>query len=167
MVLDNDTKHDQRGHRSINAQIGLKVPAAVIRPKCRPYLHHGRPIRRTERMVNSDFSIVAQYQAEFRGIAGYYQLAFNVHRLGRLKYVMQRSLVKTLARKYRVRVSRIYQRYRTVLKTAQGPGPPSGPPGHRRTRRRAKAVGGAVGRSFTSAQDQDRQSRRPSDAGVE
>ncbi|MCX5059189.1 MULTISPECIES: group II intron reverse transcriptase/maturase [Streptomyces] len=68
-----------------------------------------------------DFPIVAQYQTEFRGIAGYYQLAFNVHRLGRLKYVMQRSLVKTLARKYRVRVSRIHQRYRTVLKTDQGP----------------------------------------------
>jgi group II intron reverse transcriptase/maturase len=121
VVLDNDSKHDHRGHRSINAQIGLKVPADVIRAKCRPYLHHGRPIRRTERTVNSDFSIVAQYQAEFRGIAAYYQLAFNLHRLDRLKYVMQRSLVKTLARKYRVRVSQIYRRYRTVLHTDHGP----------------------------------------------
>jgi group II intron reverse transcriptase/maturase len=121
VVLDNDSKHDHRGHRSINAQIGLKVPADVVRVKCQPYLHHGRPIRRTERTVNSDFSIVAQYQAEFRGIAGYYQLAFNLHRLGRLKYVMQRSLVKTLARKYRVRVSRIYRRYRAVLHTDHGP----------------------------------------------
>ncbi|MET7606016.1 group II intron reverse transcriptase/maturase [Streptomyces avermitilis] len=84
-------------------------------------MHHGRPIRRTERTVNSDFSIVVQYQAEFRGIAGYYQLAFNLHRLGRLKYVMERSLTKTLARKYRVRVSKVYRRYRTVLKTDQGP----------------------------------------------
>ncbi|MGW2939017.1 group II intron reverse transcriptase/maturase, partial [Streptomyces sp. NPDC001156] len=84
-------------------------------------MHHGRPVRRTERTVNSDFSIVAQYQAEFRGIAGYYQLAFNLHRLGRLKYVMGRSLVKTLARKYRVRVPRIYARYRAVLETERGP----------------------------------------------
>ncbi|MGW3942490.1 HNH endonuclease [Streptomyces phaeochromogenes] len=121
VVLDNDTKYDQRGHRSINAQIGLKVPADVIRAKCRLYTHHGRPVRRTERTVNNDFSIVAQYQAEFRGIAGYYQLAFNLHRLGRLKYMMQRSLVKTLARKYRARVPRIHERYRTVLKTDQGP----------------------------------------------
>jgi group II intron reverse transcriptase/maturase len=121
VVLDNDSKHDHRGHRSINAQIGLKVPADVIRAKCAPYLHHGRPIRRTERTVNSDFSIVAQYQAEFRGIAGYYQLAFNLHRLDRLKYVMQRSLVKTLARKYRVRTSQVYRRYRAVLHTDHGP----------------------------------------------
>jgi hypothetical protein len=103
VVLNNDSKHDHRGHRSINAQIGLRVPADVIRAKCAPYLHHGRPIRRTERTVNSEFSIVAQYQAEFRGIAGYYQSAYNLHRLDKLKYVMQRSLVKTLARKYRVR----------------------------------------------------------------
>jgi hypothetical protein len=121
VVLDADDKHDHRGHRSINAQIGLKVPADVIRAKCKPYLHHGRPIRRTERMVNSDFSIIAQYQAEFRGTAGYYQLAFNLHRLGRLKYVMQRSLVKTLARKFRIRVPRVYQRYRAVLHTDRGP----------------------------------------------
>src|SRR4051794_4285042 len=59
VVLHADHKHDQRGHRSINAAIGLKVPADVIRAKCAPYLHHGTPIRRTERIVNTDFSIVA------------------------------------------------------------------------------------------------------------
>ncbi|WP_405958774.1 group II intron reverse transcriptase/maturase [Streptomyces phaeochromogenes] len=52
------------------------------------------------------------HQAEFRGIAGYYQLAFNLHHLGRLKHVMERSSVKTLARKYRVCVSKVYRRYR-------------------------------------------------------
>ena len=121
VVLDADDKRDHRGHRSINGQIGLKVPLDVIRAKCTPYLHRGRPIRRTERTVNSDFSIVAQYQAEFRGIAGYYQLAYNLHRLGRLKYVMQRSLVKTLARKFRIRVRQVYRRYRAVLHTDRGP----------------------------------------------
>jgi hypothetical protein len=54
VVLHADHKHDHRGHRSINAAIGLKVPADVIRAKCKPYLHHGRPIRRTERIVDTD-----------------------------------------------------------------------------------------------------------------
>ncbi|MFE1771584.1 group II intron reverse transcriptase/maturase [Streptomyces sp. NPDC059008] len=98
-----------------------RLAARVHRPEAGSRRDQGRPVRRTERTVNSDFSIVAQYQAEFRGIAGCYQLAFNLHQLDRLKHVMQRSLVKTLARKYRVRVPRIYQRYRTVLKTDQGP----------------------------------------------
>ncbi|PTX47666.1 type II intron maturase [Melghirimyces profundicolus] len=44
-----------------------------------------------------------------------------IQRLGQLKYMMERSLTKTLARKYRVRVSKVYQRYRTVLETDQGP----------------------------------------------
>jgi len=121
VVLHADDKHDQRGHRSINAAIGLKVPADVIRAKCTPYLHHGIPVRRTERIVDTDFSIVTQFQAEYRGVAEYYRLAFNRHRLGRLKYVMERSLTKTLARKYRIRVAQVYRRYRAVLDTEHGP----------------------------------------------
>lgn len=121
VVLDNDQKHDQRGHRSINGQIGLKVPLDVIRAKCRPYLHHGKPTRRTERIVNTDFSIIAQFQAEYRGVVEYYQLAFNRHQFGRLKGVMQRSLTKTLARKFRISVPAVYRRYRTTLQTEHGP----------------------------------------------
>jgi hypothetical protein len=121
VVLHADDKHDQRGHRSINAAIGLKVPIGVIRAKCKPYLHHGKPIRRTERTVDTDFSIVTQFQAEFRGVAEYYRLAFNRHRLSWFKYVMERSLTKTLARKYRIRVAQVYRRYRAVLDTEHGP----------------------------------------------
>jgi hypothetical protein len=120
-VLHADHKRDQRGHRSINAAIGLKVPVDVIHAKCSPYMHHGKPIRRTERIVNTDFSIVAQFQAEFRGVAEYYRLAFNRHRLGYLKHVMERSLTKTLARKYRITVPQVYRRYRAVLDTEHGP----------------------------------------------
>jgi len=121
VVLHADHKRDRRGHRSINAGIGLKVPADVLRVKCAPYLHRGRPIRRTERIVDTDFSIVAQFQAEFRGVAEYYRLAFNRHQLGRVKHVMERSLTKTLARKYRIRVAQVYRRYRAVLATEHGP----------------------------------------------
>lgn len=121
VTLHADHKHDQRGHRSINAAIGLKVPLDVIRTKCAPYLHHGKPIRRTERTVDTEFSIVAQFQAEYRGVAEYYRLAFNRHRLGQLKYVMERSLTKTLARKFRISVPQVYRRYRAVLDTEHGP----------------------------------------------
>jgi len=121
VVLNNDHKHDRRGHRNINGQIGLKVPMKVVREKCKPYLYHGKPIRRTERTVNTAYSIVAQFQSEYRGIAEYYQLAFNRHQLGRLKYVMEQSLTKTLARKYRISVNQVYRRYRAILQTKQGP----------------------------------------------
>jgi hypothetical protein len=121
VVMHADDKRDHRGHRSINAGIGLKVPADVIRAKRAAYLHRGKPVRRTERTVDTDFSIVAQFQSEFRGVAEYYRLAFNRHRLGRLKYVMERSLTKTLARKFRISVPAVYRRYRAVLDTGHGP----------------------------------------------
>jgi len=54
VVLHADHKHDHRGHCSINAAIGLKVPADVICAKCAPYLHRGKPIRCTERIVDTD-----------------------------------------------------------------------------------------------------------------
>ena len=50
-MLHADYKHDHRGHRSIDAATRLKVPTDVIRAKCAPYLHHGKPIPRTERTV--------------------------------------------------------------------------------------------------------------------
>src|SRR5438552_13997714 len=37
VVLNNNHKHDWRGHRSINGQIRLKVPIQVIREHCQPY----------------------------------------------------------------------------------------------------------------------------------
>jgi hypothetical protein len=64
-------------------RLGLKVPADVIRRKCKAYSGHGKPIHRTERVNDSAYSIMAQYQLEYRGTVEYYRLAFNLHRLDR------------------------------------------------------------------------------------
>jgi group II intron reverse transcriptase/maturase len=114
VVLDNDTSRDQHGHRNINGQVGLKVPVEVIRRKCQAYSGHGKPMHRTERVNDSAFSIVAQYQLEYRGTVAYYHAAFNLHRLSRLKGVMEQSLAKTLAKKFRTSVTKVYRRYRAT-----------------------------------------------------
>lgn len=121
VVLNNDQKHDWRGQRSINGQIGLKVPMEVIKGKCSRYLRHGKPIHRAELVHDSVFSIVAQYQREYRGVVEYYRLAYNLHQFKRLKWLMERSLTQTLAHKLRVSVREIYRRYRTILQTNEGP----------------------------------------------
>ncbi len=99
VVLNNNHKLDRRGHRSINGQIGLRVPKDVAKSKCARFLLRGQPIHRAELIHDSVFRIVARYQQEFRGIVEYYRLAFNLHQLNRLKWVMERSLVQTLAHK--------------------------------------------------------------------
>jgi group II intron reverse transcriptase/maturase len=121
VVLNNNQKLDRRGHRSINGQIGLMVPTDVVKSKCARYLLHGNPIHRAELIHDSVFSIMAHYQQEFRGIVEYYRLAFNLHQLNRLKWVMERSLVQTLAHKLRISVSTVYRRYQTTLSTPNGP----------------------------------------------
>ena len=45
VVHNNNAKHDRNGHRSINGQIGLKVPMDVVRAKRKPYTRHGKPAR--------------------------------------------------------------------------------------------------------------------------
>jgi hypothetical protein len=121
VVLNNNRKLDRRGHRSINGQIGLRVPTGVVQTKRSRYLAHGKPIHRAELLHDTPYSIVAQYQREYRGIVEYYRLAYNLHALNRLKWVMERSLVQTLACKLRVSVCEIYRRYQTTIQTDQGP----------------------------------------------
>lgn len=120
-TIRDDTKLTKNGRRQINGVIGLKVPAEVIRSKCTPYLSHGAPIHRTERIDDTNYSIVVAYQQEYRGIVEYYRLAYNLHRLDRLKWVMEQSLTKTLAAKLRITVSQVYDRYKAILQTPDGP----------------------------------------------
>jgi group II intron reverse transcriptase/maturase len=120
VVLNSDQKLDSRGHRSINGQIGLKVPSDVIKSKCERFLLHGKPIHRVELTNDSVFSIVAHYQHEFRGIVEYYRLAYNLYQLNRLKWVMERSLTQTLAHKLRISVREVYRHYQTTLHTPDG-----------------------------------------------
>jgi group II intron reverse transcriptase/maturase len=121
VVHNNNAKHDRNGHRSINGQIGLKVPMDVVRAKRKPYTRHGKPVAILARAHDSDFQIVRRYQEEFRGIAEYYQLAYNRHRLGLLRWVMERSLTKTLGHKNKISVNRVWNRYRATWRTPAGP----------------------------------------------
>ena len=101
--------------RNINGAIGLQVPKDVIEKKCDHYLQERKAIHRAELVQESDFDIITKYQAEFRGIANYYRLAYNMNTLGKLRWVMETSLTKTLAQKFKVSVPRIYEKYRTEL----------------------------------------------------
>ncbi|HSH82425.1 MAG TPA: reverse transcriptase domain-containing protein [Herpetosiphonaceae bacterium] len=116
-----DRQHDQTGGRRINGHPGLRVPAAVVREHCRRYQRHGTPIHRMELTDDSVFTIIATYQQAYRGVVEYYRLAYNLHTLDRLKWVMGQSLTKTLACKLRTSVTRVYRRFRATLQTDRGP----------------------------------------------
>src|SRR5258708_3966133 len=58
---------------------------------------------------------------EYAGLARYYLLGKDVFRLGRLRWVMETSLLKTLAGKHRSTVSAMARKYKATVETPAGP----------------------------------------------
>ena len=96
------------------------MPATVIEKKCQPYLRNGKPIHLPEREVESDYSIVLGYQQEYQGIVQYYLPAINVCHLDKLRWVMEVSLLKTLAGKHRSSVAAMAAKHRATIITPDG-----------------------------------------------
>lgn len=124
-TLQDDSKRTKRNTsgkgtetmcRSINSGIGLRVPQDVIETKCKGYRRGKKAVPRTWLENESDYAIVMTYQLEYRGIANYYRLAYNMTSLRKLKWVMETSLTKTLASKHKMSVSKVYENYEVKLK---------------------------------------------------
>jgi group II intron reverse transcriptase/maturase len=119
-VLHNDRKVTA-GRRTANGTISLRVPTSVIKAKSAPYLTRGKPERRPQLINEDDHTIVRIYGAEYRGIVQYYLPAGNVDQLDRLHWVMETSLLKTLANKHRSSVSKMSRRFKATVDTPHGP----------------------------------------------
>jgi len=103
--------------RVLNGKVELSLPAAVIQAKCQRYMAHNKPIHRTEMLNDSVYSIMVHFQGVYRGIVEYYRLAHNVYGLNKLKWIMEQSLVKTLAAKLKISVHQVYKRFRATIVT--------------------------------------------------
>ena len=113
-------KLDRNGRRKVNGRIGLRVPAKVIEQHCQAYMVNGKPTHRNELLADDDYTIISRYQAEFRGVVQYYLLALNVPHFGKLQWVMQQSLAKTLAAKHKTPRRKLIRRYQSTVNTEHG-----------------------------------------------
>ena len=116
-----DDQFDPTGRRRVNGRIGLRVPANVIEQHCQAYMHKGKPAHRSFLIHDEDYSIVEQYQSEFRGVVQYYLPASNVSHFGRLRAVMEMSLARTLAAKHKSTARQMRRKYKSVVETEHGP----------------------------------------------
>jgi group II intron reverse transcriptase/maturase len=116
----NDTKKTGR-YRRVNGQIALRVPRDVIKAKCAPYVARGKPAKKTALINSSDHAIVATFGTVYRGVVQYYLLAGDVFRLHRLRWVMETSMLKTLAAKHRSSVSKMATRHKARFASPNGP----------------------------------------------
>ncbi|MFD8057639.1 reverse transcriptase domain-containing protein [Streptomyces cyaneofuscatus] len=108
-----DTKMTS-SRRKVNGHIGLYVPKEFVTEKSTRYMRSGVPASRTEMIHDEDFSIVAQFGREWRGYVEFYALANNIRALRKLKWVMQQSMLKTLANKHKATVPSMAARYRAT-----------------------------------------------------
>ena len=111
---------DPSGRRAVNGKIGLRAPAKVIEQHCHAYIENGKPAHRYALIHDEDYTIVDRYQAEFRGVVQYYLLAQNVFHFGRLQWVMEWSLAKTLAAKHKTSCAKVFRRYKSTTQTEYG-----------------------------------------------
>lgn len=108
------------GRRVVNGRVALRVPRDAIDKKCAQYIHNGKPWRRAELLEESDYSIVVKYQQVYRGIVQYYLLAHNVADLSKLRWIMLKSLLHTLANKHTTSTETIRKKYQTRVQTVEG-----------------------------------------------
>jgi len=120
IVIGNDDSKHTNGRRSINGKIGLRVPAHFIEDRCARFMKNGKPAHRPELVNESDFSIVQEYQLKYRGYVQYYKLAYNLSWLAKLQWVMQSSLLKTLACKHKSSMNKIAGKYRKTVQFPHG-----------------------------------------------
>ncbi len=116
-VKCNNNARFHKGKRVLNKRIELRIPADVLQEKCQPYMSNGKPIHRMEYNNETAFSLITRYQAEYRECVEYYQLAHNLAALTHLEWVMEASLTMTLARKFRITVAQVYERYGSTIHT--------------------------------------------------
>ena len=103
--------------RSMTDMIQLSVPREKVQAfaKKHGYGHYDLdwPLHRAELFHCDDAEIVLAYNAEFRGFANYYALAWDVkRRLSKLGFLWRGSLWKTLAGKHRTSIQDIMRRLR-------------------------------------------------------
>ncbi|MDX2939724.1 reverse transcriptase domain-containing protein [Streptomyces ipomoeae] len=118
-VHHNDRKVSGR-RRSVNGTIGLRVPRSVVSAKQAQYKKRGKPARRPELLNQDDHIIISTYGSEYRGTVQYYLMAGDVFRLARLQWVMETSMLMTLANKHRSSVSKMARKYAATVETPHG-----------------------------------------------
>lgn len=120
ITLKADDQHDQWGRRNLNGKMGLRMPRRVLDEKCAKYQKNGKPAAQPQMLLNDDFTIIADFQAQYRGVVEYYTMAQNVGWLNKLHWVMQNALLKTLAAKHKTKSMTMYRKYRARVTTPEG-----------------------------------------------
>ena len=127
---------DGKIRRTRLGNVVLKIPGETIRNRLLSYgalklvSHNGHKVWKAQSrdylISQEDVEIILRYNAEIRGLYNYYALAINSGILNNFKHIMQYSMFKTLANKYKCAKKKIIMRMRVGkdfgVKVKQGNG---------------------------------------------
>jgi group II intron reverse transcriptase/maturase len=119
----NAAKRTEKGvTRTCNKRVRLMVGKNLVKNKLLHYkvleikIHNGKeqwkPKSRPNLVSKDDLEILNVYNSEIRGLANYYSLAINCGRLAQFGYIMEYSMYKSFAHKYRTKVAKILKKYK-------------------------------------------------------
>lgn len=122
---NNTTRKSVAGQtqRFLNGTVCLEMPNEIMREKLLDYgamtiekTVHGKenwkPKARYYLKDNDDLEILEQYNSEIRGFRNYYRIANNASHAGTFGYIMQYSMFKIFATKYRTTMGRTIRKLR-------------------------------------------------------
>jgi retron-type reverse transcriptase len=101
--------------RNTGANIVLEVPKDKVSKFAVKYgtLEPMQSKHIVPRILHTDVEILLAYNQEFRGFANYYAIAHNVKtRLNKLQWLVESSLLRTLANKYKSTVTKMATKYK-------------------------------------------------------
>ena len=121
----NIARRDKNGRlsRTLSGSVCLELPSEIMRKKLLDYgamtiettvcgKENWKPKGRYYLKDNDDLEILDQYNSEIRGFRNYYRIANNSAHAGSFGYIMQYSMFKTFAAKYRTSMKKIIRRLR-------------------------------------------------------
>lgn len=128
ITRSNDSSVKTCAHGVKMRQYGAAIKLYVPREKWEGKLHEYKALRivktedgsekwnaihRGELINRTDIQIISKYNAEIRGLYNYYAVANNATAIGKFAFIMEYSMYKTFARKYRKKMKQIIARYST------------------------------------------------------
>ena len=120
----NATKRGKNGviRRAFNKRVRLMIGSDLIKKKLLEHrvleikLHNGKeqwkPQSRGKLTIQDDLEILERYNKEIRGLYNYFSLANNCYELQSFKFIMEYSMYKTFAHKYKSKVVKICKTYK-------------------------------------------------------
>ena len=124
VTSSNTTRRSINGvmRRAFNKRVRLMIGKNTIKNKLLEErmieikIHNGReqwkPKSKSVLVFNDDLEILDRYNSMIRGFVNYYSLANNCYELQSFKYILEYSMYKTFAHKYRSRVPVILRKYK-------------------------------------------------------